>query len=201
MLGFPKTTELYKPLPKKAIYTKFCIDTAKKEKIDADISKITIVNEISSTSLHVVEGGLVKNFFVLLVNLKKKDFDHRTIAYVSNLIPQNILFILEYGDEAKLAVYHTKLMQTSWQAKDSFSIQLSGLTLDNVWKNIIMQVGDIQIENASTLDEQIEINDRRQKLEKGIDRLDKLLIKEKQPKKKFEMFQQIKQLKKELEEI
>lgn len=47
MLGLPKTTEMSKQLPKKAIYTKFQMNTVAKEKIDADISRITIVNEIS----------------------------------------------------------------------------------------------------------------------------------------------------------
>ena len=37
MLGLPKTTEMSKQLPKKAIYTKFQMNTAAKEKIDADL--------------------------------------------------------------------------------------------------------------------------------------------------------------------
>ena len=35
MLGLPKTTEMSKQLPKKAIYTKFQMNTAAKEKIEA----------------------------------------------------------------------------------------------------------------------------------------------------------------------
>lgn len=41
MLGLPKSTEMWKQLPKKAVYAKFHLNTAAKEKIDADISKIT----------------------------------------------------------------------------------------------------------------------------------------------------------------
>ena len=44
MLGLPKSTEMSKQLPKKAVYAKFQMNTAAKEKIDADISRITIVN-------------------------------------------------------------------------------------------------------------------------------------------------------------
>lgn len=43
MLGLPKSTEMSKQLPKKAIYTKFQRTPAAKDKIDADISRITIV--------------------------------------------------------------------------------------------------------------------------------------------------------------
>ena len=118
MLGLPKATELNKQLSKKAIYTKFQMNTAAKEKIDADISRIMIVNEVSPERVNIAEGEQVKSFFVLLLNLKNKEFDERNIATISKLIPQNILFVLECGDEQKLAVYHTKFMQTEWQPKD-----------------------------------------------------------------------------------
>ena len=191
MLGLPKTTELHEQLPKKAIYAKLRMNTAAKEKIDADISRISIVNEISPAKVHIAEGDRVKTFFVVQAVLKKKDFDERTIAAISKLIPHNILFVLECGDEAKLATYHTKLMQSNWQPNNSFFVELKGLTLDTVWENIIVQVGGVEIERGNTLDEQIEADNRRKKLEKEIERLEKQARKEKQPKKKFELVQKI----------
>ena len=53
MLGLPKSTEISKLLPKKDIYAKFQLNAATKEKIDADISKITIVNEISPNNISI----------------------------------------------------------------------------------------------------------------------------------------------------
>ena len=105
MLGLPKATEMSKQLPKKAIYTRFQMNAAAKDKIDADISRITIVNEIAPNKVNIPAGEVVKNFFVLLVSLKKKDYDERNIATLSKLIPQNILFILEYDGESRLAIY------------------------------------------------------------------------------------------------
>lgn len=75
MLCLPKETEMSKQLPKKAIYAKFQMNTAAKKKIDADISRITIVGEIAPNKVNIPTGDEVKNFFVLLVALKKKDFD------------------------------------------------------------------------------------------------------------------------------
>lgn len=198
MLGLPKTTELSKQLPKNAIYAKFQMNTAEKAKIDADISRITIVNEVSAEKVHIVAGDQVKSFFVLLVALKKKDFDDKTIITISKLIPQNMLLVLECGDEAKLATYHTKLMQTEWKRKGTLSVELKGLNLDSVWENIIMQIGGITIDQGNTLDEQIAADEHRQKIEKEIAKLEKQARAEKQPKKKFELAQQIKKLKDEL---
>ena len=166
MLCLPKETEMSKQLPKKAIYAKFQMNTAAKKKIDADISRITIVGEIAPNKVNIPTGDEVKNFFVLLVALKKKDFDEKTIVTLSKLIPQNILFVLE----------------------------LQGLNLDKVWENIVVAVGSVDIEQGKTLDEQIKENEKRQKLEKEIAKFEKQARAEKQPKKKFELVQQVKKL-------
>jgi len=198
MLRLPKATELSKQLPKNAIYAKFQMNTAEKAKIDADISRITIVNEVSADKVHIAIGEQVQSFFVLLVVLKKKDFDDRMIITLSKLIPQNMLLILECGDEAKLATYHAKLMQTEWKRKEDLSIELKGLNMDAVWENIIVQIGGITVEQGNTLDEQIAVDEYRHKIEKEIAKLEKQARAEKQPKKKFELAQQIKKLNDEL---
>ena len=201
MLGLPKATELSKQLPKNAIYAKFQMNTAEKAKIDADISRITIVNEVSAEKVHIAAGDQVKSFFVLLVALKKKDFDDKTIITISKLIPQNMLLVLECGNEAKLATYHTKLMQTEWKRKEALSVELKGLNLDSAWENIIMQIGGITIDQGNTLDEQIAADEYRQKIEKEIAKLEKQARAEKQPKKKFELAQRVRALKKLIKEL
>ena len=199
MLGLPKATGGSKQLPKNAIYAKFQMNTAEKAKIDADISRITIVNEVTATKINIADGELVKSFFVLLVALKRKDFEDKTIITISKLIPQNMLLILECDGEAKLATYHTKLMQTEWKPKENLSIELKGLNMDAVWENIIVQIGGITIAQGNTLDEQIAVDEQKTKLQKEILRLEKLAKAEKQPKKKFELAQKVNKLKQELE--
>ena len=199
MLGLAQLTEASKQLPKKAIYTKFQMNTAAKEKIDADISRITIVNEIAPNKVNIPSGEDVKSFFVLLVSLKRKEYDEKTIATLSKLIPQNILFVLEYENESRLAIYHTKVMQTAWMQTEEQKVELKGLNLDTVWENIVIAVGKVNIEKGNSLDEQIEINEKKQKLEKEIAKLEKQARAEKQPKKKFELVSKVRNLKKEFD--
>ena len=194
MLGLPKSTEMHKQLPKKAIYDKFHMDTAAKNKLDADISKITIVHEISPQTIHIPEGDKVKCIFVLLVSLKQDNFDERNIALLSRLIPQNILLVLECGGKDKLAVYYKKLMQTEWKVLDEQKFELTGRDLDAVWQNIITSIGGIRIEAGRTLDEQLEMNEKRQKLKREILKYEKLVRKERQPKKKYEYVQKTKEI-------
>ena len=79
MLGLPKSTELNKQLPKKAIYAKFQMNTAQKDKFDADISRISIMAEISPSTTGIAKGETVVSIFVLLISLKHKDFAQSTI--------------------------------------------------------------------------------------------------------------------------
>ena len=199
MLGLPKATELSRQLPKKAIYAKFNMNTAAKNRFDADISRITIVNEISPSTVAIAAGEEVKSFYVLLVALKRKDYDERIIGQLSRLIEQNMLFVLECGDEAKLAIYHNKVISTDWSSKENLSVSLKGLNLDAVWQNVIVQIGEIQIEQGKTLDEQIAIDEKRAKLQKEINKLERLARAEKQPKKKFELVTKLRNYQSEME--
>lgn len=60
--------------------------------------------------------------------------------------------------------------------------------------NIVVDIGGVSIADGNTLDEQIAADERRQKIEKEIAKLEKQARAEKQPKKKFELVQQIKML-------
>lgn len=90
-------------------------------------------------------------------------------------------------------------MQTDWKPTESCTIELRGLNLDKVWENIVVDIGGVSIADGNSLDEQIAADERRQKIEKEIAKLEKQARAEKQPKKKFELVQQIKKLKEELE--
>lgn len=201
MLGLPKTTEMSKQLPKKAIYTKFQMNTAAKAKIDADISRITIVNEITPNKVNIPAGEDVKSFFVLLVSLKKKKYDEKTIATLSKLIPQNILFVLEYENESRLAIYHTKVMQTEWKPTENQQIELHGLNLDTVWENIVKSLECGVWNEELSLDENIALHNKQEQLKKQIEKLEKQARAERQPKKKFELVQLLKKLNTEMREM
>jgi hypothetical protein len=174
------------------------MNTAAKDRFDADISRISIVGEISPRTVGIAAGESIASIFVLLVSLKHKDFQANTIAQISKLIDQNMVLVLDCDGERKLAIHHTKLLQTDWKSSDECSVALTGLNLDAVWENLITQVGSIEIEQGHSLDEQIAADELKAKLEKEIARLEKQARNEKQPKKKFELAQKIKELQKKL---
>ena len=100
MYGLPQTTDVRKQLPKKAIYAKFELKPTQRDGFDADVSRIDIVAVVSPTTVPAVAAGeSIKEFYVLAVQLKRKDYEEKNLAMRSKLIPQNILCSLEYEDE------------------------------------------------------------------------------------------------------
>ena len=113
---------------------------------------------------------------------------------------QNMLLVLEYQDECRLAIYHTKLIQSDWQKTADCTVTIRGLDLSAVWQNVVTQVGEIQVEEGNTLEQQIAVDEYRAKVQKEIARLERLARKETQPKKKYELVQRIRKLKDSLGE-
>ena len=196
MYGLPHATEIRKQLPKKAICAKFELKPAQRDGFDADVSRIDIVAVVSPTTVPAVAAGeSIKEFYVLAVQLKRKDYEEKNIAMLSKLIPQNILFALQYEEQTQLAIYHTKLIRSDWKPTDETTIDLTGFNLDTVWENIVKAIGEIQVQEGKTLTEQIQDDEQRTKTLKLIADLEKKMAKETQPRKKRELFEQIKKLK------
>ena len=196
MFGLPVHTEVGTQLPKKSIYAKFAMNSSEKDKFDADISRIVIANAVDGR--HVAEGEKVKSFYVLAVQLKHKDYDPKNIVSLVKLINQNILFALTYESEVQLAVFCTRLVTSDWQSIDNVAVPLRGLNLDAVWENIVASIGDITITEGKNVAEQIAEDDAHAKLMKQIEQLEQKARIEKQPRKKLELFEKLKELKKKL---
>lgn len=201
MLGLPESTEVRKAIHKKVLYNKFEKELSgeRRKNFDSDISRITILHEISPVSLNIKEGKEVKSFFVVLVNVKNEKIDERNLILISKLFGQYMLLVMEFDDKIKIVVYQTKVLQTEWMAKEAFKIKLIGLDLDKIWESIVVQISGIEIKSGNTLDEQIEIEREKEKLLKLMDVLEKQAQTEKQPKKKFEIFQRINEYKRKFE--
>ncbi|MBR5651135.1 MAG: DUF4391 domain-containing protein [Bacteroidales bacterium] len=196
MLGLPKTTEIAKQLPKKAIYSKFELKPAQRDRFDADISRIDIVNIVSPNTVPgLKEGERVKEFYVLLVSLKQEDYDEKNILLLSKLIKQHMIFALAYQDRVRLAVVHEKLFATDWEPLADALLPLMGFDMDKVWENIVMAIGSFEVMEGVTIEEQITIDGEKQKIIKQIETLEKKVRLEKQPRKKFELYQQLCELK------
>lgn len=197
MLGLPRATEIKKIITKKKVYEHFGMEMSadRRKSFDGDIARITVMNEISPVSVNLAAGDEIKAFFVVLVQLRQKEFDRQNIAFIAKMFGQKLLIVLEYEEQQRLAIWQTKLMMGEWTSPDSLHIELTGLDLDTVWAHVVAGIAGIELQQGGTLNEQIAQQEKREKLKKEIAKLEKLAWAEKQPKKKFEYVQKIKELK------
>ena len=196
MYGLPQTTEVRKQLPKKAIYAKYELKSSQRESFDADIARMDIVAVVSTSTVPALNAGAeVKEFYLLAVQLKRKEYDPKNIALLTKLIPQRMVFALQFEEQTQFAIYHTKLISSAWKATEEATLPLSGLNLDIVWENIVTHIGQIDVEEGNSLSEQIATNDQRAKLLAQIATLERKMANEKQPRRKRELFEHIKELK------
>lgn len=195
MLNLPEITELHKPLPKTQIYKKFQFSNSQQTKFDADISRIDIVNEVSLRTIpSIQQGKKINSIYVLSVTLKTKDYDSKNIEKISKIIPQNLVFALQYEEEIQLAVFCEKIFTTDWIHETKAKLELKGLNFDEVWENIIRQIEGGEWDSNLSLSENIELKEKKEKLQKEIDVLKKKMKNEKQFNRQIEIKAEIRRL-------
>jgi len=200
MLGLPKTTEIAKPLPKKAVFETFKPSPADRKLFDEQISRMTIIAEISPQTLAVLATEKVSAVYVVHVVLKVPECDKKNIALLSKLIDQRMLFVLQFGDDVRLAVYRAnKVLISNNKPLNDWKLPMDGLDLEAIWENAIAQIGGIDISGGKDLDEMIIENECREKLLKKIQALEKKAMREKQPRRKWELREEAIKLTKKLE--
>ncbi len=203
MFDLPEKTKIKKIIYKNTIYQRFPKELSgkKKERFDQDISRITITNELSEKSINMTKTKEVPAIFVVKIDLKTKEYLDSNIILISKLFGQKLLLILSYKNEYRLAIYETNLLVSDWKKEDEIHINLNGLNLKAVWENLVIQVGNFTLEKDNNLKEQIEIENEKNRLMKLINITENKARKEKQSKKKFKLFKELNQYKKQLEDL
>ena len=196
MFGLPPNTIVNQTLTKKAFYEKFNLKLVERERFDADISRMTIMAEISPNRIPaLVKGNEIEGFYVIQVMLKRKDYDPKNILLLHKLIPQNIVFALQYDAQTRFCIFHTRLQQSAWMPTEEAAIPLQGLNLDDVWNNIVASIGSLDASSEETIEQQILNREQKEKLLRQIEVLENKCRLEKQTHKKYELHQDLIKLK------
>ena len=205
---FPESARFDKRIPKQKFYNNLDITPALKRAFVEQIQSVYWSYKLAPEIISIGAGTEVAEIEVFEIKLTTKELDEAVLRQIDKQIPYHILFVLTYADQIRLAIAHknaadsgknafkvNKYFYTPWQSEADLSISIKGLTMDTVWEGFITQISGITVQQGNTLDQQIVADEKRAKLEKEIARPEKLARAEKQPKKKFELVQQIQKLK------
>lgn len=211
MLGFPQTTEFNKRIPKQKFYENLDVSPALKRVFVEQIKLIHWRNKLAESTLNIAPGQAVTEIEVIEIKLTQPQLDEAVLRQIDKEIPYHILFVLSYGNKVqawtgykeaaesgKKAFKVNKYYHTEWMLEDELILDIEGLNMDAVWDNFIIQIGGVELEQGNDLAEQIAVDERKEKLIKEIEKLEKQARNEKQPNKKFEHAQKVKALKEKL---
>ena len=199
MFQLPPATAINKPLFKKAVFEKFNLKATERDRFDTDISRMALVARVSSATVPALtKGKEIEGFYVLQVALKRKDYDTKNILMLQKLIPQKMVFAMQYEEQTQFCIFHTRLQQSEWMLTSEAAIPLQGLTLDDVWNNIVAFIGGLDTQAEESIEEQIIHREQQKKLLRQIESLEKQCRTERQTRRKYELHQQIVKLKEQL---
>lgn len=201
MLGLPSATEVKKIIPKRALYSKFELNTAEQKEFDAAIRQMTIVNEISLRTIPALQKQ-EKAVFVLAVQLKQEGCGERLLQRLCRLIDQRLLLALCYEDKLQLALYFdNRILLNEFMPVAEQKVNLQGTSLNDIWEHLALQVAKLTPRAGLTPASVIANAGRRAETEAQIAALTKKMFAEKQARKKLTLREAINKLKKELEDL
>jgi len=196
VLGLPVSTEFNKRIPKQKFYENIAVTPAMKRAFVEQIKIIYWRNKIATTTLNLAAGGQVTEIEVFEVRLSAPELDESVLRQSDREIA-----VIGYKEAAagKTAFKVDRYYSTDWLDEDDLPVHLEGLTLDAVYESFVRQIaGDALGTGESTsLKDSVEQQKQREQLEKQIAALEAKIRKEKQPKKKFEMVQELQKIKKQ----
>ena len=143
---------------------------------------------------------LINNIYKTLLDdiVAQMKAESRLSKALQKLTPQKIVFALQFEEQTQFCVFHTRQQQSEWILTGEATITLQGLSLDDVWNNIVATIGGLDAHAEETIEEQIINREQREKLLRQIESLEKQCRTEKQTRKKYELHQQIQKLREQL---
>lgn len=213
MIGLPSTTEFNKKIPKQRFYENLSITPALKRVFVEQIQSIVWANKIAPATISVEAGEKVSEIEVFRITLNSDNIDEAALRQMDKQIPYHILFVLEYNGKVRLCIGHKEIstgdnafkvnsyFYSHWRNEQETSINIEGFNMDAVYENFVRQISGITVEGDNTLDEQITVNEQREKLNREIEKLRTKIRKEKQFNRQVELNKLLKALLRDLENI
>ncbi len=211
MQPFPDSTVFGRAITKAKFYDKMSVSPAVKRAFVEQVEGIVWRNKLSAKTLNVQAGELVIEIDVFEIELKSQSVSDSLLRAIDNGVPHHILYLLQFGDLWQAAIGYKEIGKTSitltvkeyyrtpWMPIDHIHLLITGMTMDEVFDNFVRQIHtSLPAESTQSLRSDLENQERRDRIQRRIDVLYKRMQSEKQPRRKFELFQQIRELQAQL---
>jgi hypothetical protein len=202
MLGLPRSTQVNRRVAKEKLYQNAAFAPQTREMIKDQIDSVFWRNKLADSTMAISAGETVAEIQIFEIQLRQRELDKRVLPAIAKAIPYKILFILVFGDEAQLWIEASgTFYNTDWQPLGGFTLKFEGLNLDAVYENLARQISGGRLGTDGDIEEAVDRDKKRQKLERDIVTLEKKLLREKQFNKQVELNGELKRLCAKLERM
>lgn len=223
MFGLPESTAFDKRIPKQKFYDnaevsvklkRYCIDVVQ-EIIWRN--KISAADRGSVGTVAIEASDFVQEIEVIEIILSEQKVDRNFLERLDKSIPYHTLFIFTCDDESQLWMSYKKINNNSdsfsvslsdyfvsdWLESEDISLEIKGLSLDEVYKNWLRELEPelSSYDVTADLSKIIEIHSQIKSLNMEKEKLKAKMKKEIQTNRMFDIKEQIKELNSKINEL
>ena len=171
-------------------------------------------NKLATTTLSVAAGEAVTEIEVFEIRLNNPPLDEAVFRQIDKEIPYHILFVLTCDGKAQAWIGYkepaasgsnafkvSRYYHTEWVPENELQFHVEGLSMDAVYENLVRQIAGeaLQVKEAGeSLQDSVERDEKRRRIEKQITAQESKIHREKQLNRRVEINVELKKLRKEL---
>ena len=195
MLAFPKSTLLDRSIPKQKFYLNLKASSSLERLFIDEVKSIRWMYKLAPDTFNIREGETVKEIEVLELSLKGSTISQEIVEAIDREIPYHLVFVMRYLDKGQIRISYKqdskkkagtfkveRYYTTDWIPYDDLTLPFDGLTMDRLYESFLLQVaGDrLQREAGDDIQEAVEKDIQREKLERRIQKLENKIRNERQ---------------------
>lgn len=212
MRNLPATTIVSQRIPKAAFFANLTLAPAERRALTVQVDTIYWRNKLAPDTLHISPGQQVLELQVFELRLSGGTEECTVLDVLDKQLPYHLLFLIVKGGQIKASIAYKQSnlggshpytvlarFETDWMSPDALSLPLQGMDMDAVYEAWVQSVaGDnLRVRPGEQLPEALERMRIRQRLRKQIEAMARRAWQEKQPRKRFELAQELQRLKRE----
>lgn len=209
MFNYSKQTFVNIDLKMLALFRTIKAD--KEIKLDAQkVSKVTLTNTLSTERTKLEASDNVKEIYIMDLELNSKEVPAKFIDALNKYINFQLLFRLHYKTEIKYVISLKvfcedkmkilKIFESDWRQEEKQELPLT-IKLETIFKAMVSSVTKYAFCQNETFEQYADRMTAIKKQKTDIEKLIKMRDAERQPNKKIELNDKVRQMKKDLQKL
>lgn len=200
----PKQAYVHKFIPKNKFFEKAAVNTRLKQEFTDKIQKISWEYKLAEGTIGVLSTENVEEIQIFEIQLKERDIPKSALKVIDKSIPYPILYVFTHEGHVAYGITlkgegDQRYYFSPWDEK--MELVFTGINLERVYQGLVTTFIKDAGKYASDFKAIVEVDKRKETLEKEISALKNKIKNEKQFNRKVEFNKELQEKKQSLESI